>query len=302
MNVLLIAGGWSEEREVSLNGALQIKHALEMLGHNVSFFDLVPDLNRLCEAARKCDFAFINLHGCPGEDGSVQALLDDLQVPYLGSGPAGSLTAINKSLSKQIFQNHGLLTPAWSMLTPDNRSLPPDFSFPLIAKPNSGGSSLGLAIINNLEEYKQYIDSLPARAGELLIEEFIPGIELTCAVLDNQALPPILIKPCKSSFFDYSSKYDPDGAQEICPAPVPDELTEKLQAYSLKAHQVLGLRHYSRTDFIYHETKGLFLLETNTLPGMTRTSLVPKAALAAGMDFKDLIQKLVNLALSSSSC
>ncbi len=301
MRVLLIAGGWSNERQVSLNGAAEIEKALYSLGHEVTLFDLQPDLGLLIKATEDCDAAFINLHGNPGEDGLVQALLEDIKFPYQGSGPVGSFLALDKNLSKQIFRNHGLPTPDWYMLSPEKRDIPEKLSFPCIAKPNSGGSSLGLEILNNKHELEYLLNNTKIPRNEILLEDFIEGTELTCAVLEDKALPPILIKPKKSTYFDYASKYDIDGAQEICPAPVPQELSKELGRLALEAHKVLKLNHYSRTDFILSKDNTLYILETNTLPGMTRTSLVPKAALTAGLEFNKLIQILLDLAESRYS-
>ncbi|MFW5731199.1 MAG: D-alanine--D-alanine ligase family protein [Desulfonatronovibrionaceae bacterium] len=301
MHILLIAGGWSEERQVSINGARQIRKALTDLGHQVDFFDLKPDFSTLVTAARKADAAFINLHGNPGEDGSIQALLDDIGLPYQGAGPLGSFQALNKNLSKQIFANHHLPTPGWTMLTGNSSTSPLNINYPLVAKPNLGGSSLGMSFLSSSQELKSLINSHNPCPGEIILEEYISGIELTCAVLGDEALPPILIKPGKSFFFDYASKYEPDGAQEICPAPVDRAIVSKVSQLALEAHQVLGLRHYSRTDFILDKNSNLFILETNTLPGMTQTSLLPKAALSAGFEFTALINRLLAMAVSPNT-
>ena len=299
MRVLLIAGGWSNEREVSLSGAAQIKNSLVSLGHDVIFFDLDPDLGRLVTEAGKCDAAFINLHGNPGEDGTIQALLDDIGIPYQGSGPLGSFLALNKHISKQIFINHGLPTPCWQLLTSSGKCLSPDLRFPLVAKPVAGGSSLGMAILKSSGELKSYIHGITPGNDGVILEEYIQGLELTCAVLEDRALPPILISPLKGSFFDYASKYDLDGATEICPAPVTEKVSIQIRDLALEVHRILGLRHYSRTDFMMDSRENIYILEANTLPGMTRTSLVPKAALTAGLDFTTLVEKLLALALES---
>ncbi|MBT8762528.1 D-alanine--D-alanine ligase [Desulfohalobiaceae bacterium Ax17] len=295
MRVLLIAGGWSSEREVSLNGAKEIQKALQNLGHETIFFDLSPQLDLLIQKARQSDVAFINLHGSPGEDGTIQALLEDIGLPYQGSGPKASFLALNKAISKQIFVNHGLPTPDWSIYTGRTDFIPQNLTFPLVLKPNTGGSSLGIKIVHSSDELKKLAHSLNNQ--EFLLEQFIPGQELTCGVLDNQALPPVLIRPQKGAFFDYQSKYDPDGAEEICPAPISKTLAQKLMDMALKAHRSLGLKDYSRTDFIVDEEENIYILEVNTLPGMTKTSLLPKAAKAFGLSFEELIDKLISLAL-----
>ncbi|WP_457571401.1 D-alanine--D-alanine ligase family protein [Desulfovulcanus sp.] len=295
MRVLLIAGGWSSEREVSLNGAREIQKALQHLGHETLFFDLSPQLDLLIQKAKQSDVAFINLHGSPGEDGTIQTLLEDIGLPYQGSGPKGSFLALNKAVSKHIFINHGLPTPDWSIYTARTAFIPQNLTFPLVLKPNTGGSSLGIKIVYSSDELKKLAHLLNNQ--EFLLEQFIPGQELTCGVLDNQPLPPILIRPQKGTFFDYQSKYDPHGAEEICPAPISKTLTQKLMDMALKAHRVLGLKDYSRTDFIVDKEENIYILEVNTLPGMTKTSLLPKAAKAFGLSFEELIDKLLSLAL-----
>ncbi len=293
----MIAGGWSKEREVSLAGADQIHKALQSLGHEVLFLDLTPDYQDLVQKARSADAAFINLHGCPGEDGSVQAILEDVGLPYQGSGVRGSFLALNKALSKQFFINNGLRTPRGGLYHPQGNLL--KMSPPAVCKPNLGGSSLDMHFFHNAGDMQSYLKGVSSDQA-ILVEEFIPGREISCAVLDDEALPPILIQPVKGDFFDYISKYDPEGAIEICPAPVSSETNRKVREMSLQAHKVLGLSHYSRSDFMLDEDDNIYILETNTLPGMTRTSLVPRAAKQVGIEFTDLIARLLSLAVTSN--
>lgn len=302
MNILLIAGGWSSEREVSLSGAKGIHEALLRLGHDVTFFDPRYSLDGLLTAAREHDFAFINLHGSPGEDGMVQALLESVRCPFQGSGAVGSFLALNKSVSKQIFLDNGLPTPEWEFLA----SRPaddwkPKFACPLFIKSNTGGSSLGLSRITCKSELPKALDTLFATESELIVEPLVEGVEVTCGVLGEEALPPVLIEPADcSTFFDYEAKYCPGGAKEICPAPLPETVTAQVQMLALAAHNALGLRGYSRADFIYSPDGSLHLLEVNTLPGMTPTSLLPQEAAAIGLSFDDLIAKLIELGLTHS--
>ncbi|MDL2307632.1 D-alanine--D-alanine ligase [Desulfovibrio sp. OttesenSCG-928-C06] len=322
MNILLIAGGWSKEREVSLNGAKNIHEALVRLGHNVTMYDPGSSLAGLCEAAHGQDFAFINLHGAPGEDGVVQALLDTVKVPYQGSGPAGSFLALNKDAAKSVFRNNNLITPDWILLTEspfkqsvsDAEKWVSPFGYPIFAKNNTGGSSLGMARISSEEAVKPEIERLFSEGGEYLVEPACDGVEVTCGVLGSlrkvngllteipESLPPILIRPKSgdSKFFDYTNKYVPGAAEEICPAPLPKTLTERIQQITLSAHQALGLRGYSRADFILTEDGTPMLLEVNTLPGMTSNSLVPQEARAVGMDFDQLIERLIHLGLHAA--
>ncbi|MFP5258601.1 MAG: D-alanine--D-alanine ligase [Acidobacteriota bacterium] len=298
MKVLLVAGGWSSERTVSLSGAAQIKQALASLGHEVVDHDLSENFPGFIDAAKACDFAFLNLHGAPGEDGLPQALLDAAGVPYQGSGPAGSFLALSKAASKQLYRQAGLDTPRWAFLPRGSATdFRPDFPLPWFVKPNLGGSSIHMTLVRAAGELPAALSRVFASGDDALIEEGLSGPELTCAVLGDVALPPILIRPKAGEFFDYASKYEPDAAEEICPAPVDPAVSEALGRVSLAAHAVLGLSGYSRSDFILTEG-GLKLLETNTLPGMTPTSLLPRSARAAGLSFPDLIARLMELGLA----
>jgi D-alanine-D-alanine ligase len=298
MNVLLVAGGWSGERDVSLSGATQIESALIELGHTVRLYDLSRDFPGFVAAAKACDFAFLNLHGAPGEDGLPQALLDAAGVPYQGSGPAGSFLALSKAASKQLFGQAGLATPRWDFLPgPPPDGYRPDFGPPWFVKPNCGGSSLLMSLVRRPEDLPAALDRIFATGEAALVEEALSGPELTCAILGDEPLPPILIRPKAGEFFDYVSKYEPGAADELCPAPVDEALTRQLGEITLAAHRTLGLSGYSRADFILGPS-GLMLLEVNTLPGMTPTSLVPRSARAAGLSFAQLIARLMELGLA----
>ena len=298
MHVLLLAGGWSSEREVSLKGAEQIEAQLAARGHTVTRMDPARHFDRLYQAAKRHDVAFICLHGAPGEDGLIQAILDRAACPYQGAGPAGSFLALHKAAAKQLFRGAGLQTADWIYLP--RRPGPdwvPELPYPLFVKANTGGSSLHLFRVAHAGELPAALDALFGAGEEVLIEPAISGRELTCGVLGEQALPPVLILP-KAEFFDYHNKYAIDGAQEICPAPLPEAIIQSVQDSALAAHHALGLAGYSRSDFILRDDDQLFLLETNTLPGMTGTSLLPKEAAAIGLSFADLIERLLELALA----
>lgn len=297
MRVLLIAGGWSSERDVSLAGAHGIQKALVNLGHHVDFFDPSTSYDGLIERATTCDFAFLNLHGSPGEDGVIQAMLDALNCPYQGTGPSGSLRALNKAAAKELFRARNIPTPDWVFLPtmPTSKWNCP-LSTPLFLKPNTGGSSVGATKVMNKDDLLPALNRFFAIHQEALLEPFIPGQEVTCAVLDDKALPLILIRPKGSDFFDYQAKYTPKAAEEICPAPLNQEITVHIQDLALQAHQLLGLADYSRADFILN-ANGPWLLEVNTLPGMTTTSLLPQSALAVGLSFDALIARLIELGL-----
>lgn len=298
MKILLIAGGWSTERQVSLRSAENIRAALERLGHEVTFLDPAPDFGSLLAVAAKHDFAFIGLHGAPGEDGLIQAMLDTVNCPYQGSGPAGSFLALNKAAARQVFLNSGLPVPDEEFLPrrpePDWQ---PTLPFPLFVKSNTGGSSLHLARASDLRELETALAGIFESHEEAVIETELSGCEITCGILGERALPPIMIEPVAGAYFDYESKYAKGGAREICPAPIGSEATRKVQDLALTAHRVLGLSGYSRADFIMARDGNFTLLEVNTLPGMTETSLLPQEAAATGLDFDGLIAELIELGL-----
>lgn len=298
MNILLLTGGWSSEREISLNSSKNIEKALSSLGHKVSTLDLLEEFDNFLSAALKNDFVFIGLHGAPGEDGLPQAMLDAIGVPYQGSGPAGSFLALNKAAAKQLFRNAGLPTADWEFLPgaqgPEWR---PSLAYPLFVKSNTGGSSLRLGRVTNDNELFGLLNKIFTENEGALLEPEIRGSEITCGILGNKPLPPILIEPVAGDFFDYTSKYLHGGAREICPAPLSSEQTRAVQELALKAHKTLGLSAYSRSDFILSSDGSFTLLEVNTLPGMTSTSLLPQEAAAAGISFPELLQTLINLGL-----
>jgi D-alanine-D-alanine ligase len=282
MNILLIAGGWSGEREVALSGARQIEKGLAALGHDVTLFDPARDLRGLNAAAQGRDFAFINLHGSPGEDGLVQCMLERIGMPYQGSDSRSSLLALNKAVSKQIFREAGLDTPDWEFVPASHvNEWRPLLPFPMVVKPNTGGSSLGVGILGSEEELEDYLAQPEIAGQDLLAETLVRGQELTCGMLEGTVLPPVLIRPKRGEFFDYESKYEPGASEEICPAP----------------HEALGLADYSRSDFMLSADGRPYLLEVNTLPGMTATSLLPQEAQAAGLSFEQLLARLIELGL-----
>jgi len=302
MRILLIVGGWSSEREVSILGGKSISKALTENGHKVTWFDLQDNFDKLCQTAKQHDFSFINLHGSPGEDGIVQALLEQSNCPYQGSNAKASMLALNKVASKQIFRNNGLLTPDWEFLPkPMPSAWQPSIAYPICVKSNTGGSSLNLAMVNNKQELDTILNEIFSISQEAVLEKAIEGEDLTCGILGQSPLPPILIKPIHAKYFDYKSKYAKGGAEEICPAPIADNITAEVQAITLKVHNLLGLSGYSRSDFILTPTNELYLLEVNTLPGMTATSLIPQEAAAIGLNFANLLERLIELGLNNKS-
>ncbi len=297
MRILLIAGGWSNERNVSLNGAKNIASSLEERGHEITHFDLTTGFESLISIAKQHDFAFINLHGVPGEDGLVQSMLDAANVPYQGSCARSSFLALHKAATKQVYRMAGIPTPDWEFLpVPPTKNWQPRLNYPLFVKSNTGGSSLLLFKVNSRTELDNAMEKIFSAGCDVLIESCVEGLDTTCGVLGDKSLPPILIRP-KGAFFDYASKYESGGAEEICPAPLPQKINAKMQDLALRAHLALGLFAYSRTDFIVTNTGEVLAIETNTLPGMTSTSLIPQEAAVIGVDFGDLLEKLIEMGL-----
>jgi D-alanine-D-alanine ligase len=304
LTVALLSGGISSEREVSINSGNQVYDALDKEKYDIRRYDPKTDLQRLMADASQIDVALIILHGPFGEDGTVQGLLDLLDIPYQGSGVLGSALAMNKWVAKQLYQAAGLPVPPYVALKKGDRVDGADISarlgLPLVVKPVSAGSSVGMTIVRQAGDLEAAIDKGLEYDEAVLIEAYIDGIELTGGVLGNEspeALPLIEIVPDKDhEFFDYEAKYTPGVTQEICPARVDPPVTEKGQTYAVEAHKALNCKGYSRTDMILKDSE-LYVLETNTIPGMTATSLFPQAAAAAGISFSRLLDRLIELSI-----
>lgn len=296
MKVLLLAGGWSPEREVSLKGGEQIAAALKERGHSVTLCDPAKDFERLMDMAREHDAAFINLHGAPGEDGLVQAILDRVNCPYQGR-PRRFLPRPAQGGGPADLPQCGPEHPRRRVPAPPSRpELEARSAIPDVRQVEHRRSSLHLSRVTNEEELYTALNSLFSMGEEAIVETAVVGREVTCGVLGEEALAPILVVS-KGNYFDYHNKYAPDGAQEICPAPIAPEETAKVQDAALRAHHALGLKGYSRADFILQDDGTLYILEVNTTPGMTSTSLVPREAAVKGMSFADLVERLLELAL-----
>ena len=304
IKLALISGGISSEREVSIASGNQVYEALDSEKYDIIRYDPKTDLPRLVEDASKLDAALIILHGPFGEDGTIQGLLDLLEIPYQGSGVLGSAIGMNKLVSKQLYEKSGLFIPPYIVIQRDD-VLDPDectkrLGLPLVVKPVSSGSSVGISIVKSTDSLKDAVDIAFVEDSSVLIESYIDGIELTGGVIGNdkpEALPIIEIIPDKShEFFDYEAKYTAGVTQEICPARIDDALTQKAQAAAITAHKALFCKGYSRTDMILKD-QDISILETNTIPGMTATSLLPLAAGAAGISFSSLLDRLIELSM-----
>jgi D-alanine-D-alanine ligase len=267
-------------------------------------YDPATDIPRLIADASIIDVALIILHGTGGEDGTVQGLLDLLNIPYQCSDPLGSAIAMNKLASKRLYLQAGIPVPAYMSFnagdTIDADGCVAQLGLPIVVKPASGGSSIGMDIVRSKDRLRQAFDKAFALDHTILLEEYIAGTEITGAVLGNntlQALPLVEIIPEKNhDFFDYEAKYKKGETREICPARINGTLTEKAQKLAAKAHEALFCKGYSRTDMIVRDDD-LYVLETNTIPGMTPESLLPLAAKASGMDFGQLLDRLIALGL-----
>lgn len=336
MKVLVLMGGISLERDVSLASGAAITAALKKNGHDVMAIDTAegsryleesiklisddiktspPDMAQLANYDRiqnlklanleelgNVDAVFLGFHGGAGEDGSIQALLDLAGRKYTGSGMLSSALAMNKALSKKLFERDSIPTPEWMMFRKEEfdddlfESITNDFPPPVIVKPNDQGSTVGLTLVEDMKEYRKAVDLACEVSKEVLIETYIDGRELTVAVLGHEPLPVIEILP-KNKLYDYECKYTEGMCSYECPANLPLETTLKIQELGLKAFNALNCKGYARVDFRMDRKGDLYCLEVNTLPGMTKTSLVPKAAKAAGISFEELVEKILKLAL-----
>ncbi len=297
----VLMGGPSSEREISLKSGKAVYQTLSNAGYATLAIDIRSDNaeeNIRLLKSQQIDCAFLALHGRFGEDGQIQGLLDNLKIPYTGSGVRASKLAMDKVASRQIFQKHGLNVPKYSLLDKnayhqDHRINPA--AFPLVVKPATQGSSIGLSIVEEDEALAEAVDAAFSFDDRILIEEYIRGREVTVGILEEQALPVIEITP-KKKFFDYEAKYQAGMTEYTVPAKLEAVLTEKVRGAGLCAHRLLGCVGCSRVDIILSAENIPFVLEVNTIPGLTQMSLLPKAAQTAGIDFLQLCLKLIELA------
>lgn len=302
LHVAVLMGGWSAEREISLVTGAGVAEALESRGYRVTRVDMDAQVARiLAEAAP--DVVFNALHGTPGEDGTVQGMMDLMGLKYTHSGLEASVIAIDKELTKLVLVPHGIRMPEGRIVEADSLYAGDPLPRPYVLKPVNEGSSVGVAIVRDGGNYGEPI----ARGTEgpwqhfkrLLAEPFIPGRELTVAVLNDEALAVTELKP-HSGFYDYDAKYTDGMTDHICPAEIPDAIAAAAMQMALDAHRILGCRGASRADFRWDDARGedgLYLLEVNTQPGMTPLSLVPEQARLRGIGYADLVERIVEAAL-----
>jgi len=302
LHVAVLMGGWSAEREVSLTSGAGVAEALESRGHRVTRIDMARDVaQRLLEAAP--DVVFNALHGTPGEDGTVQGLMDLMDLKYTHSGLETSVIAIDKELTKMVLVPAGIRMPAGKIVESESLYAGDPLPRPYVLKPVNEGSSVGVAIIkaggNHGDPISRGTEGPWLHFERLLAEPFVPGRELTVAVLNDEALAVTELRP-KSGFYDYDAKYTDGMTEHVCPADIPTEIAAAAMRMAADAHRILGCAGASRSDFRWDDEKGeegLYLLEINTQPGMTPLSLVPEQARFRGVDYAELVERLVEAAL-----
>jgi len=297
--IAVVMGGSSSEREVSIETGRGVLAALERLGYAAQQLDFDA---RFIDAMRELapDAVFIALHGPGGEDGTIQAILEYLNIPYTGSDVRASSLAMDKHLTKKLIAAEGLPTPAWDTFDFDGGTLPllpGSLNLPLVVKPRNEGSSAGVSFVRTHEEWSHAMIAMSAVRSSVLAEEFVAGREFTCGVFFEQALPIVEILPQGREFYDYGAKYAPGGSVHEAPARIDHDLAHRMQTLALSVHRLIGLRDYSRTDFIVTAAGRPLVLEINSLPGLTPTSLLPDGCAAAGIGYDALVDRLVRAAL-----
>jgi len=293
LNITVMLGGPSAEREVSLRSGAAVAKALRSLGHDVSELDPKGPQWSL---PPKTDVVFLALHGTYGEDGTVQRHLDGLGVPYTGCDAEASRIAFDKVLTKQCCIKALVPTPKFRTVDSLAAPFPANLTLPLVVKPSRQGSSVGLQFVEHAEEWPKALAEALKFDTEVLVEEKIVGRETTVGILDGKPLPVVEVRP-KSGSYDYQNKYTAGSTDYFCPADFDAATTQRIQAAALGAFNAIGGRDYARVDVMVRPDGSPVVLEVNTLPGMTETSLLPKAAAAAGMNFATLCQRMVDLAL-----
>ncbi|MCR5609463.1 MAG: D-alanine--D-alanine ligase [Lachnospiraceae bacterium] len=325
MNIVVLAGGNSTEREVSLVSGREIYRALKSFkendviyidvnsnystdvafGTDTDWEELVFD-NKLSRSesyfgenviniCKKADMVFLALHGENGEDGKIQAAFELMNIKYTGTDYKSSALAMDKALTKAVLVNKNIPTPSSFLLTKENADSNTDeLVFPKVIKVTNGGSSIGVFIAYNKEDYVKYLDEAFAIEDEVLVEDYVKGREFSVGVVNGKAYPIIEIVP-KEGFYDYKTKYTKGAAEDICPAVLSEEKTKEMQGLAERVCEALGIKCYARVDFLMNEDEELFCLEANTLPGMTPTSLLPQEAAVLGIDYASLCMNIINI-------
>lgn len=301
VRVAVLMGGPSAEHDISLKTGEQVLEYLDKKKYQAKAvkiskegkWDIPP-----AELAKKFDIVFLALHGEYGEDGTVQAILDKQKIKYTGSGARASKLGMDKGKSAAAFKKAGLVSPRFVLM---NKDFVFNFGYPVVVKPNDRGSSVGISIVDGFHDLTHALEIATQVSKDIMIQQFISGREMTCGVLEIDGkltpLTPTEIIPRSAKFFDYEAKYVAGASREISPPKVSRGIIKKIQQSALKAHKVIGCAGYSRTDFILGNDKKLYVLEINTLPGLTETSLVPQEAKALGIRFPKLLDLIIDSAL-----
>ena len=301
MKIAIILGGASSEKSISILTGLSVAEALSKK-YDTEAIHIGSDLSILPEKLLGSNIVFNALHGGTGENGDLQSFLDVHHIPYCGSGAKASKLAMDKHLSKMIAKSESLPTPQWILIKSDSYSTQLlnenalKFDFPYIVKPADEGSTVGLSLVNNEDEIENAIEVAGKHSTSILVEEYIPGRELTVGILGTKVLPIVEIIS-DHELYDYECKYSKGKSQYKVPADLPEKVTRKIQDDALKIYKAIGCRHYGRVDFRLNEKNEHYFLEINTLPGMTSTSLLPMAAQAAGLEFPDLVDTIIKIAM-----
>ena len=293
MNITVMLGGPSAEREVSLRSGAAVAKALRSLGHNVTELD---PKDGTFELPRKCDVVFLVLHGTYGEDGQIQGQFEKLGVTYTGCDAEASRIAFDKVLTKQKCIGTGVPTAKFAVIESPDAPFPKDLATPLVVKPVRQGSSVGLQFVERVEDWKNAISEALKFDSEVLVEEKIVGRETTVGILDGRPLPIVEVRP-RAGNYDYKNKYTSGATEYFCPADFDPATTKRIQDAALGAFRAIGGRDYARVDVMVRADGSPVVLEVNTLPGMTETSLLPKAAAAAGLNYAQLCQRMVDMAV-----
>jgi D-alanine-D-alanine ligase len=302
LKVAVVMGGPSAEREVSIESGNGVMRALASLGHDAQSLDFDA---RFVDALREIrpDVVFNALHGTRGEDGCIQGVLEWLGIPYTGSDITSCALAMDKHLTKKLLAAEGLPTPAWDTFDLSGGTLPllpGSLDPPIVVKPRASGSSAGVSMVRTHEEWSKTMVAMSSTTTAVLAEEFIPGREFSCGVLGEDALPIVEIIS-SDEFYSYDAKYKPGGSRHLVPAPIDHDLTARLQMLALSVHRMIGLRDYSRTDFIVTKEGRPYILEINALPGLTPQSLLPDEAANAGISYEALVDRLIGFAVGRAA-
>ena len=296
----VLAGGPSSEREISLKSGRAVHKALIQEGCDANFFDVTDSIYDIIKK-HGIDVAFIALHGRFGEDGTVQGILKKAGIPYTGSDSDASALALDKILSKEVFARHGIPVPPYLVIDKGSLNIKQArlLKFPMVIKPNSEGSSIGLSIVKEESEFEKSAANAFKYGTKAIVEKYIDGRELTVGILDDKPLPVVEIITA-NRVYDYEAKYNDPATRYLAPAPIEEELAGKARALGKLAHEALGCKFFSRVDMMVDRAGNIFVLEVNTIPGMTERSLLPKAAAVIGINFNKLCVKLIENAYETA--